>query len=239
MNQLCSSMIVDGIPPLQNQKTSQIVVTYENSESASVVGILEVSADMGATGVNAGANGIVSDSAVPSPGRRRRSIFCSYWKNDNQNTKENNAPHQSRTVQRSESPRCVLRHPYVQVYAMSEKHNKNSCSSNKKEDKTETASRPYDSRPLLLASMWKSLPAIFLEERSKALSRPIKSEPILGSNKLKPTLRKGRFSGGLAPQDERCRTGTSVTFQPLIKIHPFEPPMDRWAESGWSKQFGS
>jgi hypothetical protein len=118
------------------------------------------------------------------------------------------------------------------------KHNENTPS-NKKEETAETMSRPYDSRPLSLSSIWKSVPAIFLEERSKVLPRPNKSEPVLGSKKLKPTLRKGRFSGGLAPQDEPCKIATSVTFQPLIKVHPFEPPMDRWAESGWSKQFGS
>lgn len=247
-------MQVDSIPSVQ------IVVTPENSE----VGTPRVSADMGAAGFNKDADATlgnsipveaVSSSSVSS-GVARRSIFCSYWKDKGQNTYDEATSQQGQTVGRSKSPRCVLRHPHVQNNArpdqFCEKHeetkdvevsyrstgSKHNEPSIQKENRAKATSSPYDSLPLSFSSIWASLPAIFLEERSKVLPRQIKSDPSLSSKQLKPTLRKGRFSGGSTSRDERCKAA-SVKFRPLIKIHPFDPPMDCWAESGWSKQFGS
>lgn len=252
-------MQVDSIPSVQN------VVTPENSESDSLVGTPEVSAGLGTVGFNKDADATLGNS-IPveadssssvSSGAARRSIFCSYWKDKDQNTHDGATSRQGQTVGRSKSPRCVLRHPHVQVYArpdqFCEKHeetkdvevsyysstgSKRKEPSSQKENRAKVTSSPYDSLPLSFSSIWKSLPAIFLEERSKVLPRQIKSDPSLSSKQLKPTLRKGRFSGGSTSRDERCKAA-SVKFRPLIKVHPFDPPMDCWAESGWSKQFGS
>jgi len=227
-----------------------------------------VSTAMGASGDSMhdekviASNGILGDTgdvesiSKSSLSRARRSIFGSYWQqNKNQNSQKVPAQ-QSRAIQRSKSPKCVLRHPHVQVYAspdqgivyesQGDQGGRVSCSVtgdkdnsplNEKEATSKQMSRTYESRPLPLSSIWKSLPAFFTDESSKVLvPRPIKSDTALDAKLLKSNLRKGRFSGESMSRDSRSKVA-NVTFQPMIKVHSFEPPMDRWAESGWSKLF--
>jgi len=194
-----------------------------------------------------------SRSASSSPARRL--IFCSYWKDDNGDTAVV-PPQHSQTKPRSNSPKCVRRHPSFELSAKSKhfgKHEQNvKLSSNEqgkrdsdptshKERMTETMSDPKSRQSL--SSMWKSLPALFMEELPTP-PRASMSDPSLSSKRreltVKSTLRKGRFSrkGSSSPRSTP-RKKISVSFQPIISVHPFEPPIDHWAESGWSKQFDS
>ena len=246
-------MKIDCIPSSQSQyhpSRGKIMVT----PSVENVGTCT---DMAASG-KMGDTNQTECLSTPSLSSGRRSIFGSKWQPED-STHHKVPSQQSQTMQRSKSPMCVLNHPHFQVYTRSDQSTKYKSEEEGDSSKVGFAEsmdrskgalrqkqlrsslitpRPYESRPLLLASVWNSLPSVFMDDRSRVplVPRPTKSEPVFNSTNLKSNLRKGRFSGGASASGD---TPSKVTFQALIKVHPFEPPMDRWAESGWSKQFDS
>jgi hypothetical protein len=175
----------------------------------------------------------------------RRSIFSKHWKATNPSSPYGQS---DPTVQRSKSPKCVLRHPHFGLYGQHETKEDEEVSVNMYERSLENCEtsrrvreerdrkhwRPYESRPL--ASWFSSLPTLVLSE--SLLPRSTQSDIALHKNRLlKPVLRKGRFSGTKTTIDESNKN-SHVSFESVIQVHSFERPMDQWAERGWSSWFG-
>jgi hypothetical protein len=182
-----------------------------------------------------------SEEALPNESTRR-SIFSKHWKATNPSSQPDP------TVRRSKSPKCVLRHPHFGLYAEHETKEDEEVSVNTygrslencetsrrvREERDRKHWRPDESRPF--ASWFSSLPTLVLSE--SLLPRSTQSDTALHKNRLlKPVLRKGRFSVTKTTIDESNKS-SHVSFESVIRVHPFEPPMDQWAERGWSSWFG-
>ena len=164
---------------------------------------------------------------------RPRSIFQSYWKNDG-------TPDKPIRIQRSPSPKCVLRDPYRELGLLDdeeeEEHLINTYERTLRHIEvvdTTYRRRPYQSRPLWMEWFANSAPSLRLSLNNNAFFRQTKSDTALHQTTAKSALRKGRFGGG-KPSTRACG---HVKFQPVVHVHPFEPPVESWAPDGWSNWF--
>lgn len=234
------------------RRLSQVVAEVDNSTGNSdVSSVSSVSSD--------GDDGVVDDptfgtdtqphTSIENPrcDSLRRSIFSKHWKGTNPTVSYS---HPGPLDHRSKSPKCVLMHSHFRLYAaeqeMKEEDEEASintyeqmlmnCETSRKvsEERGRKRWRPYESRPM--SSWFTSLPTLVLSESGRP--RTTQSDTALHKNSnLAPVLRKGRYSGTRISGCEKSKNN-QVSFESVIQVHPFAPPLDQWAEKGWSNWFG-
>eukprot|EP00980_Cylindrotheca_fusiformis_P024672 scaffold12200_cov122-Cylindrotheca_fusiformis.AAC.4 len=177
----------------------------------------------------------------PNSGSSRRSIFSEHWTAATPNSP--NCEYRP-VVRRSKSPKCVLQNSHFQLFAETETRECKEVPANTYEQVLEDCEnererkrlRPYESRPL--ACWFTSLPTLVMSP-SLAVTRPrfTQSDSSLHTKQnIQSLLRKGRFSGSNATTN--TKKDMHVSFESSIQIHRFSPPMNQWAEKGWSSWFG-
>ena len=166
---------------------------------------------------------------------RPRSIFESYWKRS--------PGSKPSSIVRPSSPKCVrsAMDPYSH-FGLVEEEKEEDASINtyerilkRCEVIVESPRNAFEGRPLWTQLFINSAPTLHSSPRwgSPYAKRSPKSDSMLHVRPLKSVLRKGRFSGKACVKQER-----HVNFQPVITVHPFEPPVESWAAKGWSSWFG-
>eukprot|EP00539_Tryblionella_compressa_P006824 CAMPEP_0178756438 /NCGR_PEP_ID=MMETSP0744-20121128/13275_1 /TAXON_ID=913974 /ORGANISM="Nitzschia punctata, Strain CCMP561" /LENGTH=258 /DNA_ID=CAMNT_0020410581 /DNA_START=47 /DNA_END=820 /DNA_ORIENTATION=+ len=114
------------------------------------------------------------------------------------------------------------------------------CSTN-----SSSTRRPYESRPLWMSffggNCYSSEPQLQLQSshihKTGAIigtRRNVQSDTALLKTPQKSCLRRGRFSASSCQQDDDASSHNKVSFQPKIQVHVFQPPVEKWAPSGWS-----
>lgn len=191
-------------------------------------------------------DGADGEGVDPSKTDKPRSIFPSYWKTT-----------PSSPLQRSASPKCVRSLPAIdplehfglkQLPSQEEEEEEDSintyertlrqCETQMKHVVIRKPSRPYESRPLWMGWFTQSAPSLSRASFNGGFlfsSRPTHSESALHVRTCKSALRQGKFSGKKNYKQHQHRVG----FDPTIRVHPFERPVESWAPDGWSNWFGS
>ncbi len=189
-----------------------------------------------------------------------RSIFGSYWK------VEGEAPARQLCPPRTRSPMSVMvdpysyQHPYSPTMelllleqALGEENDVDSMNTYERTlkdcevvpdwRKRQSFVSPYVNAPLWMSWFTKnnaSAPSLrtngLLLRTGGTLSqtRQVQSDSALHTIPLRSALRQGRFS-----QNKPATNSHHVHFQPQIQVCSYQPPVESWAEEGWSQWFGS
>jgi len=193
-------------------------------------------------------NHCIPQSSLAKP-LNRRSIFPSYRKSD---------PRLSRPSHSPSSTRC---NTYTYIYDRDPYH-----FFGIEDDGSKTSSTDSDSLNSYESVLHKNEVGVIKDDcrRSRtcpsliragagmdgivlnSMGKTTQSDTILFA-KTRSCLRKSRFSldtgnnNGIQPSKVQIKgkSQTSVSFESIVKVHLFQPPVENWAQNGWSNWFGN